>query len=475
MLNVLVVGAGIAGLSTAISLRRAGHCVHVYERSAMNNEVGAAITVPPNAARFLLAWGLDPVRWRFVKSRRITYNDPFTLGVTAQLSTAELHNSVAGADLYYAHRVDLHSALKWMATREDGPGVPATFHLKSNVVGYASCRLRVRSHVRPSVCQDPMKPSITLEGGQEICGDVVVGADGVHSTAAEAVLGRQNQPVPPVYSNCCFRFLIPAHKLEEDPETRFWNEGRGGWTRIFPHNDTKRRIVTYPCRKCVHIYVYCPGFLSDPSADATSNTVHNFVGIFHDEDVKSEGRESWQASVDISHVLNKFSDYNPKLLRVISKATDAKRWPLLYRHPLPTWHKGRMILAGDSAHPMLPHQGQGGAQGLEDGLALGVALHGAFSPEDIMKRLDVYGRVRYKRASVIQILSNVGQDQSELIRNELRQYMADDQIPKNPEEIMKHNYRFDVVRETVNAMRQLDPGFRLPPDFFEAEVIDVPA
>lgn len=138
MLHVVVVGAGIAGLSAAISLRRAGHTVHVYERSSMNNEIGAAINVPPNATRFLTAWGLDPVRWRFVKSRRVTYNDPFNMKQTALLSTDETARSVGGAELYYAHRVDLHNALKWLATRPEGPGTPATIYLRSEVVGYVS-------------------------------------------------------------------------------------------------------------------------------------------------------------------------------------------------------------------------------------------------------------------------------------------------------------------------------------------------
>ena len=138
MLHVVIVGAGIAGLSAAISLRRAGHVVHVYERSAMNNEIGAAINVPPNATRFLTAWGLDPVRWRFVKARRVTYKDPFTLETTALLSTENTASDIGGAELYYAHRVDLHSALKWLATRPDGPGTPVAIHLKSDIVGYVS-------------------------------------------------------------------------------------------------------------------------------------------------------------------------------------------------------------------------------------------------------------------------------------------------------------------------------------------------
>lgn len=138
MLNVIIVGAGIAGLSAAISLRRAGHCVHLYEKSSMNNEIGAAIHVPPNAARFLTAWGLDPVRWRWVKSRRAHMVDPFTLEPKLALTDEKTASSVGGVPLWLSHRVDLHNALKWMATRPDGPGAPATIHLNSPVIGYVS-------------------------------------------------------------------------------------------------------------------------------------------------------------------------------------------------------------------------------------------------------------------------------------------------------------------------------------------------
>lgn len=137
-LNVVIVGAGISGLSAAISLRRAGHIVDIYERSAMNNEIGAAINVPPNATRFLIPWGLDPVRWRFVKTRRVSYNNPFDLSQIAVMSNGTQPKAIGGAELYYAHRVDLHSALKWMATRPDGPGTPATIHVKSDVVACVS-------------------------------------------------------------------------------------------------------------------------------------------------------------------------------------------------------------------------------------------------------------------------------------------------------------------------------------------------
>ncbi|EXU95565.1 FAD-dependent oxidoreductase [Metarhizium robertsii] len=361
MLNVIIVGAGIAGLSAAISLRRAGHCVHLYEKSSMNDEIGAAIHVPPNASRFLTAWGLDPVQWHWVEARHADLVDPFTLRPIAALYKEKSADSVGGLPLWLSHRVDLHNALKWMATRSDGPGAPATIHLDSLVMAL-----------------NPWKPSITLATGREICGDLVIAADGVHSIAPEAILGRKVVPVDPVNANYCYRFLIPVETLEADPETKFFTEGHEGYSQLFPDDKSLRRLVAF-----------------------FTNRKPNLTG-------KKVG------PIEI----------------LASKATDVKRWPLLYRHPLPTWSKGRLTLAGDSAHPMLPHQGQGGAQGLEDGLALGITLCGAETPAEIERRLEIYYTTRHRRTSVIQILSNVGADQADLVRDQLRQYMSDDEIPR---------------------------------------------
>lgn len=74
-------------------------------------------------------------------------------------------------------------------------------------------------------------------------------------------------------------------------------------------------------------------------------------------------------------------------------------------------------------------QGQGGAQGLEDGLVLGIVLSKASTPEDIEAGLRVYNQVRRNRASVVQILSNVGQDQTQLVREELLQFLPEEKLP----------------------------------------------
>lgn len=135
MLDVLIAGAGIAGLAVGIALRRAGHRVHIYEKSSMSEEVGAAITLPPNAGRFLLAWGLDPLKCGFVKAESVVWYDPHTLETLSSHSHAnnlEQH----GAEVWCTHRVDLHDALRQMAINPADPGTPVTLHLKSFVVGY---------------------------------------------------------------------------------------------------------------------------------------------------------------------------------------------------------------------------------------------------------------------------------------------------------------------------------------------------
>ena len=149
-LNIVIVGGGIAGFSAAISLRRAGHTVRVYERSALNNEVGAAIHVPPNASRALLAWGLDPVGAKFVTTKSSFRANAKTLKRFHEGTTEAQIPIQCGAPWYLAHRVDLHEELKRLAIDPDGQGSPATVFLQSEVLKYVSAPLRSQSG--PSAC-----------------------------------------------------------------------------------------------------------------------------------------------------------------------------------------------------------------------------------------------------------------------------------------------------------------------------------
>lgn len=138
-MNVIIAGAGISGLAAGIALRRTGHQVTIYERSALNNEIGAAIQVPPNVSRILIPWGLDPVDARFVKSRGLRFYSPTTLEKLHEVDDEKICTA-AGADIYYAHRVDLHEGMKRLAVGPKGPGKPVTIYTRSEVHKYVSCQ-----------------------------------------------------------------------------------------------------------------------------------------------------------------------------------------------------------------------------------------------------------------------------------------------------------------------------------------------
>ncbi|KAK9417629.1 putative FAD binding domain-containing protein [Seiridium unicorne] len=198
-MDILVAGAGIAALTAGIALHRACHRIHIYERSFLNEEFGATINLPPNAGRFLLSWGLNPVECRSVSHKHA--------------------NNFDGYELWYAHRVDLHNALSNLATDSAGPGTPVTTHTNSFVVGYE---------------------------------------------------GRTGLSSQPKHCNYCYRLHIPAEVIESDPENRWWNKDSKGLTRLFPHNETSRRLVAYACR---------------------NGEVRNFNAIFYDEGAKNASRE----------------------------------------------------------------------------------------------------------------------------------------------------------------------------------------
>ena len=86
----------------------------------------------------------------------------------------------------------------------------------------------------------------------------------------------------------------------------------------------------------------------------------------------------------------------------MAEPSSIKLWRLLDRRALGTWVRGRAALLGDAAHPFLPHQGQGGAQAMEDGAALGALLPLGTKPEVIPARLKLYMQARYDRATMVQ-------------------------------------------------------------------------
>ncbi|KAK3054076.1 hypothetical protein LTR09_004854 [Extremus antarcticus] len=125
---------------------------------------------------------------------------------------------------------------------------------------------------------------------------------------------------------------------------------------------------------------------------------------------------------------------------------DLKLYKLLYRPPLSRWTKGRACLIGDAAHPMLPHQGQGGGMSIEDAGALGVLLSDVQSRDAVPARLELFQSMRYSRASAVQIFSNYGQDQAHKMEEEARPFCSG-KVPTSQAEFHQWLFSYDVLQD----------------------------
>ena len=194
-LHILIVGCGMGGLAAAHCLGKAGHKVTLFESAAAIGEVGAGIQVTPNVSRLLQRWGAGPaleavgVRPEAIVLRR--YDTGERVGYTLWADMEEKY----GAPYYHIHRADLHKLLYDLAA----PFM--TLRLKATVVSV-----------------DPEAPSVTLQSGEVVHGDLIVGADGVKSLVQQVVLGYTN-PADPT-GDAVYRAIVPSEVLLNDPELK---------------------------------------------------------------------------------------------------------------------------------------------------------------------------------------------------------------------------------------------------------------
>ncbi|KAE8311999.1 hypothetical protein BDV41DRAFT_540085 [Aspergillus transmontanensis] len=370
-LKVLVVGAGIGGLTAAIALRKQGHDVHVFEQSRLATETGAALHLAPNANGILRRLGICAEEFGANTFERLT---EYTASgkVERSMELSEGHKLWQHKWLL-AHRIDLYNKLKSVATNaEDGrPAIP----------------LRTSSRV---VSVDAEAAHITLENGAHYEGDVVLGADGVHSITRRVVPGGDIKPF--CSGKSAFRFLVSKQAALDDPVTAPLVKHPGELCMWY---GTDRRIVMYP---------------------TSHNSVLNFVVIHPEAESADQAADGWDQSGNLDKMLQIFSSFDPTILKLLAKADpeSVKVWKLLDMESIPRWHFGRLALLGDAAHPFLPHQGQGAGIAIEDAASLAVVLPQGTPVEEIPERLQLYHEIRYERASQVQEYSRIlGEDRTD--------------------------------------------------------------
>ena len=339
-MRVLIAGAGIGGLTAAVACARVGLDAVVLERSATLAEVGAGLQIPPNAAKVLgrlgvldavadVAFQPEALEARMGRSGRRLFRIPLGGAASARW----------GADYYHIHRADYVRVLADAAPDVRlGDGV-ASFEEDANAV------------------------SVRLASGQSLRGDVLIGADGIHSSVRQSLHGD----TPARFTGqTAWRAVVPVAELGShapDPTACVWiGEGR--------------HAVTYRLR---------------------GGALANFVGVVERADWTEEG---WSVEGDKAEALSDFAGFHPVVRTLVERAGTLHRWALLDRPPLPFWTRGRVSLLGDAAHPMLPFQASGAAMAVEDAFVLAreLAAHG-------VDGLKSYEQLRLPRTSRVQAAS----------------------------------------------------------------------
>ena len=341
--KVLIAGAGIGGLTAALSLARRGIPVEVYEQAPALREVGAGVQISPNGVRVLAALGVAD---RVAAVSCETRGKEIRLWNTGQTWSPfdVLADSAAtyGFPYFTVYRPDLLAVLE-NAVREAAPGA---IRLGRKAEGFESLtdgRVRLR-----------------FADGSAAEGDALVGADGIHSVVRRQLWGEGAARFTGLMA---WRGVIPMAKLP------------GRMNRPVGTNwiGPGRHVVHYPLRR---------------------GELMNFVGVV--EGVTWQV-ESWTAQGTHAELHRDFAGWHDDIHAMIAAIGTPFRWAFLARDPLPVWGQGNVTLLGDACHPTLPFMAQGAVQAIEDGFILARALAQFPEVEEALRRYEDARRDRTAR------------------------------------------------------------------------------
>lgn len=347
--RIAIIGAGIAGLVAARALQRVGFRPRIYERAERLGEVGAGLTLAPNAMHALDSIGLRPAL-----EPHLTLPD--RAGVR-HWQTGELKISLArgaemldkfGAPYCHVHRADLHGVLVREVLAADPEAITRGADCSTVVCGSSIVELEFAASASASA-------------------DVVIGADGVRSAVRAALFGPDQ---PRFTGYIAFRGLVPIERLDV--------------ATIEPPSC----LSTGPDRSFARYLI-------------RGGQLVNFVGLAQRDGWHEEG---WSIPASIDEMLREYEGWHENV-RTIIRATPADglfKWALLDRDPLPEWTRGAVTLVGDAAHPMLPFLGQGAGMSIEDGIVLARAFAASGSTDEALRR---YFKARHARTTWVMLKS----------------------------------------------------------------------
>ena len=325
-MEITIIGAGMAGLTTGIALKKFGHQVTIYEQAEQILPVGAAISLWSNGVKCLNYLGLtEQVEKLGGKMDNLAYIDGLTGDVMTQFSLYPLIEEV-GQRPYPVSRAELQNMLMDEFGRED-------IHLGKRMVALE---------------QQAGKVKLQFEDGAEVETELLIGADGTHSITRAYVLGEQVQRRYAGYVNWNGLVDISEDLAPAEQWTTYVGEGKRA--SLMPVADQRFYF-----------------FLDVPLP----------VGLENDHSqYKSQLKEY-------------FKGWCPQVQSLIERLDPQKtnRVEIHDIEPFLKFYKGHVVLVGDAAHSTTPDIGQGGCQAMEDAIYLARALQvNTLGIEDALSR-----------------------------------------------------------------------------------------
>ncbi len=346
--QVIIAGAGIAGLTAALAFAVRGYPVRVFERAPRLDEVGAGLQLSPNATRILDRLGVLPgLRHTAVRPDAVVLRDASSLAELGRVPLGAAAEWRWKAPYLTSHRADLQAALLAHVARE--PGI----------------QLATGAAVK-DVTPHPLGVTVSVESAGRISqtsGTMLVAADGVWSDLRRLVGG---DPKSRFSGQVAWRRTVRAESVAGQSLARM---GVGGAVTAFLAPGF--HLVTYPVR-----------------AGSALNLVAFTQG-------KPLG-ETWAATMDNAVLKHAMRRTAPALLQLAGDVGEWTVWPLhTVRADRPWTAPSGIALIGDAAHAMTPYAAQGAAMAIEDGETL--AGHVLARPDSLVAALGAWEKERRQR------------------------------------------------------------------------------
>jgi 3-hydroxybenzoate 6-monooxygenase len=318
---ILIVGGGLGGLTAALALARYGLPTRVLEGAPSFGAIGFGIQFGPNVFHVFDRIGLsDAVLDKGDSPSAVLMIDALTGKEVTRVSTGPSLRARFKYPYIIIHRIDLHNVLLDACRHE--PLI--TLEADAMVAGFEDHSDRV---------------AVTTEDGRSFEGAALIGADGIRS-GTRARLFADGDPIPNGFTG--FRTIVPMSDVTADVQrdiVALW--GGPGF-----------HVVHYPLRH---------------------GTLFNIVAVFR----RSASSERGDVAAYRAELEQAYCNAHPTMKALLSMLDLGRRQAVGDRDPIRHWHKGRVVLLGDAAHPTLQSLAQGACMAIEDGLCLADCIAGA--------------------------------------------------------------------------------------------------